>query len=135
MVYMITNYPLPQLRAFFYPISTYTEGSNTLSCRITAKRRTSKNSHIWRGYNTTTFRRLFRSLYGVPRLRMDAGEKTEGILEDLQHSNMRITEICNRYGFDSLSHLTLLQRLLQEHPARLRRKRKNRKITIKELFL
>ena len=26
------------------------------------------------------------------------------ILDDLQHTNMRITEICNRYGFDSLSH-------------------------------
>ena len=24
--------------------------------------------------------------------------------EDLQHTKMRITEICNRYGFDSLSH-------------------------------
>ena len=31
-------------------------------------------------------------------------KKREGILEDLQHSKMRITEICNKYGFDSLSH-------------------------------
>lgn len=38
------------------------------------------------------------------RIRMDTGKKREGILEDLQHTKMRITEICNRYGFDSLSH-------------------------------
>lgn len=48
MVYMITNYyPLPQLRAFFTRSAPIRKVSNTLSCRITAKRRTSKNSHIW----------------------------------------------------------------------------------------
>jgi methylphosphotriester-DNA--protein-cysteine methyltransferase len=31
-------------------------------------------------------------------------KKREGILEDLQHTKQRITEISNRYGFDSLSH-------------------------------
>ena len=60
---------------------------------------------ITTGYNTTTFRRLFRNLYGVPVYEWMLEKKREGILEDLQHSNMRITEICNRYGFDSLSHL------------------------------
>jgi len=57
------------------------------------------------GYTTTTFRRLFRNFYGIPVYEWILEKKREGILEDLQHSKLRITEICNRYGFDSLSHL------------------------------
>ena len=56
------------------------------------------------GYTTTTFRRLFKNLYGIPVYEWILEKKREGILEDLQRTNMRITEICNRYGFDSLSH-------------------------------
>ena len=106
MVYMITNYyPLPQLRAFFYPISTYTESFQYFVMQNYSKAKNVEEFAHLGGYNTTTFRRLFRNLYGVPVYEWMLEKKREGILEDLQHSNMRITEICNRYGFDSLSHL------------------------------
>ena len=106
MVYMITNYyPLPQLRAFFYPISTYTESFQYCVMQNYSKAKNVEEFAHLGGYNTTTFRRLFRNLYGVPVYEWMLEKKREGILEDLQHSNMRITEICNRYGFDSLSHL------------------------------
>ena len=48
------------------------------------------------GYTTITFRWLFKNLYGIPVYEWILEKKREGIL--------RITEICNRYGFDSLSH-------------------------------
>ncbi len=133
MVYMITNYyPLPQLRAFFYPISTYTESFQYFVMQNYSKAKNVEEFAHLGGYNTTTFRRLFRNLYGVPVYEWMLEKKREGILEDLQHSNMRITEICNRYGFDSLSHLAhFCKDSFGDTPARLAQEsgqwRKNRK--------
>lgn len=104
-VYDEKGAPLPQLRAFFYPISTYTESFQYFVMQNYSKAKNVEEFAHLGGYNTTTFRRLFRNLYGVPVYEWMLEKKREGILEDLQHSNMRITEICNRYGFDSLSHL------------------------------
>ena len=39
------------------------------------------------GYTVTTFRRLFRNLYGVPVYGWILDKKREGILDDLQHTN------------------------------------------------
>lgn len=106
MVYLITNYyPLPQLSAFFYPISTYTESFHYFVMQNYNKVKNVEDFASLGGYSTTTFRRLFKNLYGMPVYEWILEKKREGILEDLQHSKMRITEICNRYGFDSLSHL------------------------------
>ena len=106
LVYLITNYyPLPQLKSFFHPISSYTESFHYFVMQnYTKVKNVEEFAHLG-GYTTTTFRRLFRNFYGIPVYEWILEKKREGILEDLQHSNMRITEICNRYGFDSLSHL------------------------------
>lgn len=105
LAFLITNfYPLPQLGAFFYPISTYTESFHYF---VMQNYSTVKNVEEFAhrgGYTTTTFRRLFKNMYGVPVYEWILEKKREGILNDLQHTQMRITEICNRYGFDSLSH-------------------------------
>lgn len=105
LVFLITNYyPLPQLSAFFYPISTYTESFHYFVMQnYSHVKNVEEFAHLG-GYTTTTFRRLFKNLYGIPVYEWILEKKREGILEDLQHSNMRITDICNRYGFDSLSH-------------------------------
>lgn len=105
LVFLITNYyPLPQLSAFFYPISTYTEGFHYFVMQNYGKVKNVEEFAHLGGYSITTFRRLFRNLYNVPVYEWMLEKKREGILEDLQHSKMRITEICNHYGFDSLSH-------------------------------
>lgn len=105
LVFLITNYyPLPQLSAFFYPVSTYTESFHYFVMQnYSHVKNVEEFAHLG-GYTTTTFRRLFKNLYGMPVYEWILEKKREGILEDLQHTNMRITEICNRYGFDSLSH-------------------------------
>ena len=105
LAFLITNYyPTPQLSSFFYPISTYTKSFHYF---VMQNYNTVKNveefAHLG-GYTTTTFRRLFKNLYGIPVYEWILEKKREGILEDLQRTNMRITEICNRYGFASLSH-------------------------------
>ena len=105
LVFLITNfYPLPQLSSFFYPISTYTESFHYFVMQNYSKVKNVEEFAHLGGYTTTTFRRLFKNLYGVPVYEWILEKKREGILEDLQHTKMRITEICNRYGFDSLSH-------------------------------
>ncbi len=56
MVYMITNYyPLPQLRAFFYPISTYTESFQYFVMQNYSKAKNVEEFAHLGGYNTTTF--------------------------------------------------------------------------------
>ena len=105
LVFLITNfYPLPQLSSFFYPISTYTESFHYFVMQNYSNVKNVEEFAHLGGYTTTTFRRLFKNLYGVPVYEWILEKKREGILEDLQHTKMRITEICNRYGFDSLSH-------------------------------
>lgn len=105
LVYLITNfYPLPQLSAFFYPISTYTESFHYFVMQNYSRVKNVEEFAHLGGYTTTTFRRLFKNFYGIPVYEWILEKKREGILEDLQHTNMRITEISNRYGFDSLSH-------------------------------
>lgn len=105
LIFLITNfYALPQLGAFFYPISTYTESFHYFVMQNYSKVKNVEEFANLGGYTTTTFRRLFKNLYGVPVYEWILEKKREGILEDLQHTKMRITDICNRYGFDSLSH-------------------------------
>lgn len=105
LAYLITSYyPLPQLSTFFYPISTYRESFHFFVMQnYNTVRNVEEFAHLG-GYTTTTFRRLFRNMYNVPVYEWMLEKKREGILEDLQHTKMRITEISNRYGFDSLSH-------------------------------
>ena len=70
------------------------------------------------GYTTTTFRRLFKNMYGVPVYEWILDKKREGILNDLQHTKQRISTISARYGFDSIITLCpFLQRLFRRHPA------------------
>lgn len=105
LVYIITwYYPLPQLRTFFYPISTYTESFHYFVMQNYDKVKNVEEFAHLGGYTTTTFRRLFKNMYGVPVYEWILEKKREGILYDLQHTRERITEISNRYGFDSLSH-------------------------------
>lgn len=105
LIFLIINYyPLPQLSAFFFPISTYTESFQYFVMQNYNKVKNVEEFAHLGGYTTTTFRRLFRNMYNIPVYEWILEKKREGILEDLQHTKMRITEISNRYGFDSLSH-------------------------------
>lgn len=105
LVYLLTcYYPLPQLSNFFYPISCYTESFQYFVMQNYTKVKNVEEFAQLGGYTTTTFRRLFRNLYGVPVYEWMLDKKREGILADLQQTKDRITEISSRYGFDSLSH-------------------------------
>ncbi len=105
LVYILTcYYPLPQLSTFFYPISTYTQGFHYFVMQNYDKVKNVEEFAHLGGYTTTTFRRLFKNMYGEPVYEWILNKKREGILEDIQNTKQRISEISARYGFDSLSH-------------------------------
>ncbi|WP_297329162.1 AraC family transcriptional regulator [uncultured Bacteroides sp.] len=105
LVYLLTcYYPLPQINSFFFPISTYTEGFQYFVMQNYDKVKNVEEFAHLGGYSTTTFRRLFKNMYNVPVYEWILDKKREGILNDLQHTKQRISVICARYGFDSLSH-------------------------------
>lgn len=105
LVYILTcYYPLPQISAFFYPISTYTESFHYFIMQNYDKVKNVEEFAHLGGYTTTTFRRLFKNMYGVPVYEWILDKKREGILNDLQYTKHRISDISARYGFDSLSH-------------------------------
>lgn len=105
LVFLLTSYyPLPQLRAFFYPISSYTEGFHYFVMKnYESVKNVEEFAHLG-GYSITTFRRLFKNMYGVPVYEWMLDRKREGILNDLQNTRERIGEISKRYGFDTMSH-------------------------------
>lgn len=105
LVYLLTNYyPEAQLSTFFYPISTYTENFHFFVMKNYEKVKNVEEFAHLGGYTTTTFRRLFKNMYGVPVYEWILNKKREGILDDLQFTKDRIGDISQRYGFDSLSH-------------------------------
>lgn len=105
LVYLLMHYyPLYQMTTFFYPISTYTESFHYFVMQNYDKVKNVEEFAHLGGYTTTTFRRLFKNMYGVPVYEWILAKKREGILEDLQFTQQRINVISTRYGFDSLSH-------------------------------
>lgn len=105
LVFLLTcYYPKPQLSNLFYPISTYTESFHYFIMQNYNKVKNVEEFAHLGGYTVTTFRRLFRNMYGIPVYEWILEKKREGILDDLQHTKERITDISTRYGFDSLSH-------------------------------
>lgn len=105
IIYILTcYYPIQQVSTFFYPISTYTESFHYFVMQNYDKVKNVEEFAHFGGYTTTTFRRLFKNMYGVPVYEWILDKKREGILNDLQHTKQRISTISTRYGFDSLSH-------------------------------
>lgn len=133
LVYILTcYYPLPQISAFFYPISTYTESFHYFIMQNYDKVKNVEEFAHLGGYTTTTFRRLFKNMYGVPVYEWILDKKREGIINDLQYTKQRISVISARYGFDSLSHFAhFCKDSFGDTPRALRKRAANgEKITI-----
>ncbi len=133
LVYILTcYYPLHQISAFFYPISTYTESFQYFVMQNYDKVKNVEEFAHLGGYTTTTFRRLFKNMYGVPVYEWILDKKREGILNDLQYTKQRISVISTRYGFDSLSHFAhFCKDSFGDTPRALRKRSANgEKITI-----
>lgn len=115
IIYILTcYYPIQQICTFFYPISTYTESFHYFVMQNYDKVKNVEEFAHLGGYTTTTFRRLFKNMYGVPVYEWILDKKREGILDDLRYTKQRISAISSRYGFDSLSHFAHSAKTLLE---------------------
>ena len=107
LIYVLTNYyPQHIISTFFFPISIYTESFQYFVQQNYAKVRTTEEFAHMGGYKTTTFRRLFRNLYGMPVYVWILNKRRESILHDLLQTDDSIGTISQRYGFDKLSHFS-----------------------------
>ena len=79
LAYILTcYYPLHQISTFFYPISTYTESFQYFVMQNYDKVKNVEEFAHLGGYTTTTFRRLFKNMYGVPVYEWILDKKREG---------------------------------------------------------
>ena len=101
---LLCYYSKSQLGEFFFPISTYTESFHFFVMRNYEKVKNVEEFAHLGGYSVTSFRRLFRNMYGMPVYEWILNKKREGILEDLKYTKTRIGDISQRYGFESMSH-------------------------------
>lgn len=66
IIYILTcYYPIQQICTFFYPISTYTESFHYFVMQNYDKVKNVEEFAHLGGYTTTTFRRLFKNMYGA----------------------------------------------------------------------
>ena len=58
------------------------------------------------GYTTTTFRRIFNSVFHKPVYEWMMEKRKESIAYELRYTDATISEICYKYGFESLPHFS-----------------------------
>lgn len=58
------------------------------------------------GYTVTTFRRIFNSVFHEPVYEWMMKRRKESVIYDLRHTKETISEICYKYGFESLPHFS-----------------------------
>ena len=58
------------------------------------------------GYTLSTFRRIFNNVFHEPVYEWMLARRKEGTLDDLNNSKCSISEICYKYGFESLPHFS-----------------------------
>ena len=55
---------------------------------------------------TVTFRRIFNSVFHKPVYEWMLEKRKESIVYELRYTNATISEICYKYGFESLPHFS-----------------------------
>ena len=58
------------------------------------------------GYTTVTFRRIFNSVFHKPVYEWMLEKRKESIVYELRYTDATISEICYKYGFESLPHFS-----------------------------
>lgn len=98
-----TDYELSML---VYPLSKYTDSFQYFVLKNHLKMKTVEEFAKLGGYSTTTFRRIFTSVFHQPVYEWMLERRKEGIVYDLQQTDATISEICFKYGFESLPHFS-----------------------------
>lgn len=122
-----TFYTLHELASLFHAISQYTNSFHYFVMNnYTKVRNVEEFAHLG-GYTITTFRRLFKNMFDEPAYEWMLKKKKIGIIEDLYHSKLTISDISNKYAFESLPHFSnFCKTHFGDSPRALRNKKKEK---------
>lgn len=95
-----------ELSMLVHPLSKYTDSFQYFVLKNHNKVKTVEELAKLGGYTTTTFRRIFTFVFHQPVYEWMQERRKEGISYDLQHTDATISEICYKYGFESLPHFS-----------------------------
>ncbi len=124
---LTTFYTLRELASLFHSIAQYTDSFHYFVMNNYSKVRNVEEFAHLGGYTVTTFRRLFRNMFEEPAYEWMLKKKKSGILEDLYHSKLTISDISNKYAFESLPHFSnFCKTHFGNSPRALRNKKKEK---------
>lgn len=95
-----------ELSTIVHPLSKYTNSSEYFILKNYYKVKTVEDLAKLGGYTITTFRRIFTSVFHQPVYEWMQERRKEGIVDDLRNGKVTISEICYKYGFESLPHFS-----------------------------
>lgn len=99
-------YPIKDLSAFYSTIYRY---SKSFQYFILQNYQNVKDVEAFAqlgGYSIPTFRRLFKDTFGEPAYQWMLKRKCQDIHSDLLTTDLSISDICYKYGFESLSNFS-----------------------------
>lgn len=95
-----------ELSMLVHPLSKCTDSFQYFVLKNYGRVKTVEELARLGGYTVTTFRRIFTSVFHQPVYEWMQERRKEGILYDLRQTDATISEICYRYGFESLPHFS-----------------------------
>lgn len=107
LVYLLNcYYTLKDLAAFYTPIYRYSKSFRYFVMQNYMRAKDVEAFAQLGGYSTPTFRRMFKETFGEPVYQWMLKKKCEDIQIDLTTTELSITEICYKFGFESLSNFS-----------------------------
>lgn len=94
------------LASLVHPLSKYTTTFQYFVLENHSKVKTVEEFAQLGGYTTTTFRRIFNSVFHEPVYEWMIKRKKEKVIYELRHTQATISEICFNNGFESLPHFS-----------------------------
>ncbi|SHF48088.1 transcriptional regulator, AraC family [Bacteroides faecichinchillae] len=94
------------LATLVHPLSKYTSSFQFFILQNYKKVKTVEELAKLGGYTVSTLRRIFTNVFHEPVYEWMLARRKEGILDDLINSKISISEICYKYGFESLPHFS-----------------------------
>lgn len=101
--YFYSDYDLASL---VHPLSKYTSSFECFVYQNYKKVKTVEEFAKLGGYSQTTFRRIFDNVFHEPVYEWMLSRRKEEIIYELQNTEATISEICYKFGFESLPHFS-----------------------------
>lgn len=107
-LYFLLNcyYPLKEMAAFYAPIYRYSKTFRYFVMQNYLKVKDVEGFAQLGGYSVPTFRRMFKETFGEPAYQWMLKKKCQDIHNDLTTTDMDISEVCYKFGFESLSNFS-----------------------------